>query len=64
MEKDMEDMFWEIPKHEAQAAISWAMSLVKGNKKDLWFAIHRGRLRRLDRIGKGTSRNFVNLHYD
>ena len=63
LEKDMEDMCWEIPKQDAMAAVRWACSLVKpcANSGSLSFAIAKGQLKHLDRIGTGSSDQFYNI---
>ena len=62
-ERDMNDMFWEIPKEEAMAAIRWAMTTVreKTRGKKAWFSIARGGEKDLDRVGSCSSRNFYVL---
>ena len=66
LEKDMEDMFWEIPKQDAMAAVRWARSLVKpcAGSHSLTFAIAKGHLKHLDRIGTGSSDQFYNISSD
>jgi hypothetical protein len=48
-ERDMNDMFWEIPKEEAMAAIRWAMTTVRERMrgKKAWFSIARGGVRKI-----------------
>ena len=63
LEKDMEDVLWEIPKQDAMAAVRWACSLVKpcAVSRSLTFAIAKGHLKHLDRIGTGSSDQFYNI---
>ena len=58
---DMEDMFWEIPKHEVVEALRWAIESVKGKKKEQWFCLHRRGVRKLDRFGKGASSEYISI---
>uniref|UniRef100_A0A7S1I2K4 Uncharacterized protein n=1 Tax=Eutreptiella gymnastica TaxID=73025 RepID=A0A7S1I2K4_9EUGL len=60
-EMDMEDMFWEIPKHEVVEALKWAIGSVKGRKKEQWFCLHRRGVRKLDRFGKGASSDYLSI---
>jgi hypothetical protein len=62
-ERDMNDMFWEIPKEEAMAAIRWAMTTLreKTRGKKAWFSIARGGEKDLDRVGSCSSKNFYVL---
>ena len=66
LEKDMEDMFWEIPKQDAMAAVRWACSLVKpfASTQSLTFAFAKGHLKHLDRIGTWSSDQFYNISCD
>ena len=41
-ERDMNDMFWEIPKEEAVAAIRWAMTTQKREARKRGFPLHGG----------------------
>ena len=52
IEMDMEDMFWEIPEEEVAKALDWAM---RGQKGLQWFCQHRRGVRKLDRLGWGSS---------
>ena len=60
---EMEDMFWEIPSVEAQEAVTWAINRLRGSKDLLWLAVHRGGIRKLDRLGKGSLGDFVNMDH-
>jgi hypothetical protein len=64
MEMDMEDMFWEIPKQEVAKALKWAIRLVKKGKKEQWFCLHKRGMKKLDRLGKGASNDFLNMSDD
>ena len=61
MEMDMEDMFWEIPQEEVGQALEWAMKMVRGGKDLQWFCLHRRGMRKLDRLGKGASSDYVSV---
>ena len=63
MEKDMNDMFWEIPKEQAQQALKWAVALMPsaGQVSDVCFAVAKGGLKELDHLGRSTSKDFHNL---
>ena len=61
MEMDMEDMFWEIPQEEVGQAMKWAMKMVRGGEGLQWFCLHRRGMRKLDRLGKGASSDYVSV---
>ena len=61
MEIDMEDMFWEIPQEEVAKALDWAMRLARGKKEILRFCLHRRGVRKLDRLGRGSSSDYVSI---
>ena len=54
----MDDMFWNIPKHEVLKAIRWGCTTLRRRQKVLWFAIAKGGLKNLDRCGTATSEYF------
>ena len=63
MEKDMEDMYWTIPKPEFTTSFKWALRCVgkhRGNNVTV-FAIHKGGDRMLDRLGKSAEDSFWNI---
>ena len=64
MEKDMEDMFWEIPTSEIVLGLEWAAKYLKGSRSRLWFSIAKGGLRHLDRIGLASSSDFYGINFD
>ena len=54
-ELDMDNMFWEIPQHEAIQSVAWAFDACRKGKNDPWFSLARGGEKALDRIGKSSS---------
>ena len=54
-EKDMQDMYWEIPKDQVLQSFNWAVSHLGDARRHpiTYFAIHRGGDKVLDRLGKG-----------
>jgi len=59
-ERDMDDMYWRIPKAQViQAQVDTAKWVAKWRRlPSIWFSIHRGGDHSLDRIGKGASSQF------
>ena len=54
----MDNMFWEIPQHEAVQSVTWAFDACRKGKNDLWFSLARGGGKALDRIGKASGTQF------
>ena len=57
-EKDMTDMFWEIPKPQIISALQWAIAKSKRRGKTCFFSIAKNGLNFLDRLGRATTRDF------
>ena len=59
-EKDMQDMYWEIPKDQVLHFFNWAVSHLGDARRHpiTYFAIHRGGDKVLDRLGKGSEDQF------
>ena len=55
LEQDMEDMFWNTPKDEVFKSVRWACNMLRKRYKTLFFAITKGGLKHLDRLGKASS---------
>ena len=62
-EKDMQDMYWEIPKHQVLQSFNWAVSHLGDARRHpiTYFAIQRGGDKVLDRLGKGSEDQFWNI---
>ena len=63
VEKDMQDMYWEIPKSQVLDSFNWAVRHMGDARRHrvTYFAIHRGGDRMLDRMGKGSEDQFWNV---
>ena len=51
MDKDMDDMFWGIPRDLVVSALEWAHKTLKGATGNVWFSIAKGGQGHIDRIG-------------
>ena len=64
LELDMVDMYSEIPKDRVLHSVMYCVSVLRNNRKSrnpiTWFAISTI-CKSLDRLGTGTSRDFMNL---
>ena len=62
-EKDMQRMYWEIPKDPVLQSFNWAVSHLGDARRHplTYFAIHRGGDKVLDRLGKGSEDQFWNI---
>ena len=54
----MDNMFWEIPQHEAVQSVTWAFDACRKGKNDVWFSLARGGEKALDRMGKASGTQF------
>ena len=63
MEKDMVDMFWEIPQDQIMLALDWAHQKLKGGKSNLWLGIAEGGQRHVHRIGFASSSDFASISF-
>ena len=63
VEKDMEDMYWSIPKHEVLKSFTWALKHIAKHRGHTitYFAIHKGGDKILDRLGK-TSDDYSGMY--
>ena len=63
VEKDMQDMYWEIPKSQVLDSFNWAVRHMGDARRHrvTYFAIHRGGDRVWDRMGKGSEDQFWNV---
>ena len=57
----MEEILWEIPEGEVERALQWALQLVRGRKKLQGFYLHRRGVRKLDRLGRGSSTDYISI---
>ena len=64
MEKDMDDMFWEIPLDQIMIALEWAHKKLRGKRQNLWFSIAKGGQRHLDRVGTASSSDFTTISFE
>ena len=66
MEKDMNDIFWEIPKQQAQQGLKWAVTMMPsaGQLSDVCFAVAKCGMREIDHLGRSTSTDFHNVSAD
>ena len=55
LEQNMEDMFWKIPKNEVFKSITWACNTLRKRHTTLFFALAKGGLKHLDRLGKASA---------
>ena len=62
-EKDMQDMYWEIPQDQVLQSFNWAVSHLGDARRHpiTYFAIHRGGDKVLNRLGKGSEDQFWNI---
>ena len=60
-EWDVNDMFWYIPKQQAERAVIWALEQVRQRygKRRLFVAVHKQDWKEGDRLGTGGSDLFV-----
>ena len=58
IEPDITDMFWNIPKDEVLKAIFWSCATLKGRQRCLHLSTAKQGLKRLDRYGKASSKDF------
>ena len=60
----MNDMFWEIPRHEALSALNWALDRVQSSHRceSLWFSLAKGGGRKI-LIGLVNVREGVFIRY-
>ena len=64
MEKNMEDMFREIPIAEITLPLDWVGENFKGSRTNLQFSVARGDLRHLDRIDLACSNDFYGINFE
>ena len=62
---NMEDMYWEVPKDGMVQALPWALlRLLAIGKTQLFFALAKGGLNELQRIGPASSEHYVMVNRD
>ena len=64
MEKDMDNIFWEIPQDQIMVALEWAHKKLRGGRNNLWFSRAKGGQRHLDRVGTASSSDYPTISFN
>ena len=62
VEIDLNSMYTNIPKDAAMEAVVWFLSLLRDKWRRWWVSVHKVD-KRLDRVGCGTTRDYVNITF-